>query len=159
MKRCTRCRTDKPLSEFGKDKSRRDGLYPYCRACMRAYMALLKAQPKHRDRARAYDRKRNAERRKDPAYRAYKRAYERLRKLRMQTNGKCELVTVAQLLARDGDNCSLCGQPLGSDVTLEHNTPLSRGGTHTAANLSLAHLRCNCQKGRLTLAEWRAKRP
>lgn len=35
MKICSRCRQEKPLSEFTKDKSRKDGLYLNCRECER----------------------------------------------------------------------------------------------------------------------------
>lgn len=40
-KHCQRCVTDKDESEFGCDRSRPDGLYPYCRPCARQF---------HRDR-------------------------------------------------------------------------------------------------------------
>lgn len=33
MKRCSKCKVEKPRSEFGKDKRRPDGLYPQCREC------------------------------------------------------------------------------------------------------------------------------
>jgi hypothetical protein len=33
MKRCARCGQTKPLSEFHKNKSRRDGVQTYCRPC------------------------------------------------------------------------------------------------------------------------------
>jgi 5-methylcytosine-specific restriction endonuclease McrA len=32
-KTCSRCKTDKPVSDFGKDNNRQDGLYPYCKQC------------------------------------------------------------------------------------------------------------------------------
>jgi hypothetical protein len=34
-KRCLKCREVKPLSDFYRDTSRKDGLYPYCRECTR----------------------------------------------------------------------------------------------------------------------------
>jgi hypothetical protein len=33
IKRCTRCGKDKDEAEFGADKSRADGLFPWCRSC------------------------------------------------------------------------------------------------------------------------------
>lgn len=33
MKRCARCRLEKPLELFGNSKSRRDGKHPYCKDC------------------------------------------------------------------------------------------------------------------------------
>ena len=46
--------------------------------------------------------------------------------------------------ARDGGEfCHWCGFPLGNDITIEHLTPLSQGGTNELANLALVHRRCN----------------
>ena len=45
-------------------------------------------------------------------------------------------------------HCCICGNELDhSDITLEHLTPLSRGGTYAWENLSLAHRRCNNNRG------------
>jgi hypothetical protein len=41
--------------------------------------------------------------------------------------------------------CALCGQP-GAD-TVDHITPVSRGGTNELANLQPAHRSCNRAKG------------
>lgn len=38
MKRCARCREWKGQTAFSADKSRKDGLQPYCKACNRAYL-------------------------------------------------------------------------------------------------------------------------
>ena len=34
---CSKCKTEKPVAEFGKDRSRSDGLRSYCRQCQRDY--------------------------------------------------------------------------------------------------------------------------
>lgn len=34
MKHCSRCNSDKPLTDFRKDATRKDGKYPYCAACL-----------------------------------------------------------------------------------------------------------------------------
>ena len=47
MKHCSRCKTDKPLDEFLKNKARKDGVSVYCRDCTRSYMV-----------AKDYDKKR-----------------------------------------------------------------------------------------------------
>lgn len=36
MRRCTKCTGMRPLAEFSKDKSRRDGLHPWCKTCRSA---------------------------------------------------------------------------------------------------------------------------
>ncbi len=37
MKICTKCKIEKPTSEFHKDKSREDGYYPSCKVCVKEY--------------------------------------------------------------------------------------------------------------------------
>ncbi len=51
--------------------------------------------------------------------------------------------------------CVLCFKPVEfADSSLEHLTPLSRGGTNLYENLGVAHLNCNIRKGAMTLEEW-----
>lgn len=50
-KTCTKCRETKPLNEFGRDKNRRDGLNPWCKACNRANVKRYNAA--HRDEINA----------------------------------------------------------------------------------------------------------
>lgn len=59
------------------------------------------------------------------------------------------------LVERDGDTCSLCGEPveLTKDrrnrlgPTVDHRIPMSRGGAHVWSNVQLAHRACNSSKG------------
>jgi hypothetical protein len=37
VKRCTRCRQDKPAEDFGRNPLKHDGLQPWCRACAASY--------------------------------------------------------------------------------------------------------------------------
>ena len=43
LKTCTKCLCEKPLSEFGKDVSKRDGLRPDCRKCISARQIAWRA--------------------------------------------------------------------------------------------------------------------
>src|SRR5436305_9507873 len=48
MRTCTTCKEEKPLSEFGKDSYKADGLRPYCRKCGSDYSTRWqKANPEH----------------------------------------------------------------------------------------------------------------
>ena len=51
-KKCSKCGESKPLSEFGKDKQREDGLYPQCKDCRRAN--YLKNRGRELQRAKKY---------------------------------------------------------------------------------------------------------
>jgi NAD-dependent SIR2 family protein deacetylase len=64
MKRCSKCGEEKPPTEFRRDRSRKDGRYPQCKACERLwrqenaeYMADYhrRWQQANRDRKRAQD--------------------------------------------------------------------------------------------------------
>lgn len=60
-----------------------------------------------------------------------------------------------EVFRRDGWNCMICGDridptlrnpdPLSASV--DHVIPLSKGGTHSWANVQTAHLSCNMSKG------------
>lgn len=64
-------------------------------------------------------------------------------------------LTVTRLIARDGDRCALCREPLDRKikdgdpraVTLDHVIPTSHGGGTEMANLRLAHAACNETRG------------
>lgn len=63
---------------------------------------------------------------------------------------------VTRLMARDGQDCTICQQPLDRHVkdvfsdayiTFDHITPRAAGGTDHIDNLRLAHAVCNRQRG------------
>lgn len=48
-KRCSRCKQEKPVTGFNKNRSMKDGLYPYCRECQRAYAREYKKKTASRN--------------------------------------------------------------------------------------------------------------
>lgn len=66
-----------------------------------------------------------------------------------------DMLSVQEIAERDGNDCSLCGDPVDMSIkypdrmapTRDHIIPYSLGGTHAPENLRLAHLHCNCRKG------------
>lgn len=46
-----------------------------------------------------------------------------------------------------GGRCFYCGEPVGAGATFDHLIPKAYGGTDAAANIVLAHRRCNRLKG------------
>lgn len=58
-----------------------------------------------------------------------------------------------KLLARDGDECWFCGDPMGDDCTIEHLVPKSDGGKNSLANYALAHGECNRRAANLPLVK------
>jgi len=47
-KLCKRCGTEKPVGDFNNDSSRPDGLWPWCKVCLKAYRDARKPPPKVR---------------------------------------------------------------------------------------------------------------
>ncbi len=60
MKICSRCSIEKSLTEFYKEKRTKDGLYPHCKACHKAYCGNWEAQNSDKVRADDARRKRKA---------------------------------------------------------------------------------------------------
>jgi 5-methylcytosine-specific restriction endonuclease McrA len=61
----------------------------------------------------------------------------------------------ADLARIHGWQCAYCGCVLTeSQATVDHITPLSRGGTHEMGNLALCCQGCNTQKHNKTLPEY-----
>lgn len=61
---------------------------------------------------------------------------------------------VRHLLA-DNPLCDYCNAPLSFAASLDHRTPLARGGRHALDNLAVCCQRCNSVKGVLTEGEFR----
>lgn len=88
---------------------------------------------------------------------------ERRRRLRMRTQRRRALETdpEADLIDRDavGDRdawvCGICGRDVDKSLaypdlrspSLDHVTPLARGGRHILANVRISHLDCNVKRG------------
>lgn len=51
------------------------------------------------------------------------------------------------LLAAQKGRCYVCGMEINSGATVDHITPVARGGTDTPPNYAVAHGHCNGRKG------------
>jgi len=58
-----------------------------------------------------------------------------------------ELVDVARVMLRDQMVCYLCGLVVTRErLSFDHVIPISKGGSHTEANLAVTHRSCNARK-------------
>lgn len=77
-------------------------------------------------------------------------------------NKKFRGLRITQLMARDGENCQICGGKLDRHIkdvlsrdyiSFDHILPRSAGGTSELKNLHLAHQGCNNDRGNDPLVE------
>lgn len=92
----------------------------------------------------------------DQCRRKYRNRYDYVRSdKRLTQNGRRDYsITLARLYLRDKGVCYLCGQQVNMDAnpnandygSIDHVTPVSKGGQHTWGNVRLAHRKCNMAK-------------
>lgn len=76
-----------------------------------------------------------------------RRTINRNRRARIVGNGgKLSKGLDAKLFVLQQGKCACCGLPLGDDYHLDHNMPLTLGGSNTDDNMQLLRKRCNLQK-------------
>lgn len=118
MKICSTCKTDKPLSEFYKNKCGKDGLHGECKPCNRARASLWAKNNKHRVRFNRVKK-------------AYGISSEQYLKLIIEQNNCCDI----------------CKKPLdnGKHTCVDHNhsTGAVRGILCNNCNFILGHAKDN----------------
>lgn len=176
---CTSCFIAKDTDSFPKDKRSSDGRKARCKKCHTAAQnerypeireRVVKRRQDYRDtnteRVRETDRKRyrrNRDERKALALEA-----RHVRRARESVTDFDRGITVKSLRSIHGDNCHFCGVTmmfvrtkrgtyLPTKATIEHLTPISRGGSHTWGNCVLSCHACNLSKGRKTEGEFCAE--
>lgn len=160
-KACPACDppTLKPVSEFSKSKTRKDGLSVYCRACTskksharlhkrRVYARLRNLDPTRRQKQREML---NAWRRAHPMSQR-ELTLRRIARKKAASIGK---VSLKRILERDGMWCYICEHPILSHehIDFDHVVPLSRNGPHSEDNIKISHRGCNRRKGTKLLEE------
>lgn len=88
----------------------------------------------------------------------------RLRRRARLRGVETETIKPLVVFERDGWTCQLCGQPAPRRLlrtssphkpTVDHITPIAKGGTHTYANVQCACSRCNSRKAAKLLGQFR----
>jgi 5-methylcytosine-specific restriction endonuclease McrA len=77
------------------------------------------------------------------------------RRRAIQRGADAEVIYRAQIGERDHWRCGICGRKVDRRLTyphpkspsLDHVVPISQGGQHVAANVRIAHLTCNVNRG------------
>jgi len=173
---CKVCNIGKPLTEYHIDTGGTDGYRAQCKPCRNSYMSGY--YDANRDSRMAYEQHRRTnqaehmraldmaryERHKDKRI-ALATESVHIRRARMMNAEYDKGITGTALRKIHGDKCCYCGVLMdfvrgkrGSikpeRATVEHILPISKGGTHTWANTTLACHRCNVSKNAKTVDEW-----
>lgn len=164
-KRCSGCMRVKSTEQFTRDSSKHDGLRTTCKLCKKASDARWHSRNKmlHNESSRARYRR-------CPEY--YRVAQKRwiaehperaatLSKLNVQRrrarlrNVPCDLTAAEwrDILKKANGRCRYCRKTCGK-LTMDHKIPVSRGGHHTASNITAACGKCNSSKGAKTEKEF-----
>lgn len=85
-------------------------------------------------------------------YRERLKIYSKTRRDRTRT--RIDPKYLDMLRKGQANRCFFCGKDMGETPTLEHLTPVSRGGTNTPHNLVYACKSCNSKKHTSTLEEY-----
>ena len=104
MKTCSKCKEEKPLDQFNRHRSRKDGRQAYCKACRKAYAAS--------EKGKATIAKYNAsDKRRATAVghsTAHRRRYPEKHRARFTVNNA---IRYGKLPAPDTQTCATCGEP------------------------------------------------
>lgn len=150
MKTCPKCSERKPVTEFYKHKTSKDGRHSHCKLCCKQQSRehlvkkreISNAKYSLRKTGRRY-KPRKSDARKTPTLR------HAIRALGYDPTSKPDAsISLHKLYVRAKGICALCHRSIiPKQASLDHKIPLSKGGTHTWGNVQLAHLTCNLRKG------------
>ena len=159
---CSKCKEEKVLSEFNKDRTKQDGLNSCCKVCHRKadkawrennadkvkqYQDKWKEANPEKDKRRKRNwSKRNLVRRK---------VYNQNRIAKKYKNGGSFTAKEWKSLCEKYDNrCLCCGEK--ERLTVDHVVPISKGGTSNIENIQPLCMYCNSSKGNYHPTDYRA---
>jgi 5-methylcytosine-specific restriction endonuclease McrA len=169
MKLCKKCNETKELSCFSKDKTRKDGLQPYCKECTSKYkkkhrtenakkiseyqkeyreknkQSLSKYHKEYLDNGGREVRKRYRQNNPDKI-KALKSNNEHKRR-RAKTESDLTGTEFAFWVDNELKTCVYCGTNCTNNFHVDHIEPLSNNGEHAINNLAISCPTCNLSKG------------
>lgn len=182
MKRCARCRVEHLISDFVKNKTKRDGLHHTCKSCQSVYRLENRARLLAGKRAWYLANREKVLRMSALNYelnklqiRAYQTEYykvnaQSIMKIKKDYRARNpEMVQRWNAIRRGltsehpgtsprlrsillGFPCYICGKP---SEHIDHIYPVSRGGIDEPQNVAPACAFCNLSKHDKTLEEWK----
>ena len=155
---CSKCKIEKEVNEFSKDRQKNDGLRYYCKKCDKKYYQENKEHIKEYQKVWNEENKEHIK--ENPEY--YKKwckdnkdkCKERKRKYRarkINADGNFTEKEFNKTLIFYHYRCCACGIDLTkTDFHRDHIQPLSKGGSDYIKNIQPLCVSCNCSKS----ADW-----
>jgi len=176
MKTCTKCKIEKPYSEYNKDKTKPDGFHPHCKSCIS--IAKKEYAKRNKEKLRQYHKEYRKENKLQLS--KYHKQYlenggrEVRKKYREENKDKIKFLkqnneTVRRRAKQDSDLngpeyrawvtteiklCVYCGVNCSKNFHVDHVEPLNQNGKHELANLAISCPSCNLSKGQKSLLEF-----
>ena len=147
-KKCSRCKEEKPKSEYGVHSNKFDGLNTYCKPCSRA----VQKTPRRKE----IDKKCVVKRKAKDIVRFRCTTFKNNTKKRHESIPPMidELVSLVNEQLPKG--CYYTGDKItGATFGIDHKIPLSRGGTNDLSNLCVVTQPINKAKGNMTDIEFK----
>lgn len=143
---CNKCKQEKDLSKFHKNKTRKDGYSTWCKSCDKEYNRKYYEQNK--DKRHQQVKEWTLEKSKDPEH-YFKR---RIRKYKVYDSINVDELYSHFLLSKE---CEYCHKSLDEySVSFDHRIPLSSGGSKKNENIAFVCIDCNHLKHTRTKEEF-----
>lgn len=166
-KTCRSCNKILHHSNFHKDKSKSDGLCPYCKECKNHKgRELYKKDPDKKKKSVKEYMKRTGEYYRykpyNPQYyssdksKLKKKVRDLKRRVQIRGNDDFKITSrvVQDILDNSNGKCNYCGKDCKENYHIDHIIPVSRGGGNNIDNLCLSCPSCNWSKGNKTAEEF-----
>lgn len=177
MKTCTKCKAEKPFSEFHKHSARPDGLQPFCKICKAKNHSDNREQISAQ-RAKHYSANRKEVLAKQAAYQAankekvaeyqlkyrsanaekYAQNNRNRRARKRNAEGRHTAADIARIFENQRGLCANCHAKLFNSgrqkFHVDHVVPLIKGGSNWPDNLQCLCPQCNNKKRAKDPIEW-----
>ena len=150
QKQCCMCKELKDFSQYSPSKRGRLGLSSYCKPCASKKQLEFYTKEQRRIKTQKY-RDNNRE-----WWRNLHRInqFNRRENIKLASDGTITPQFIEEVY--NSEFCYYCNESTPKKFrTLEHKQPLKRGGKHSANNIVMSCLSCNCSKGKMTEQEFK----
>ena len=170
MKVCSKCKIEKDITMFVRDKTKHDGYRSSCKECRVKSGDDKRFRDRHKNRLANYHREyrelnREETNKNSRDYRSRDRARSRAI-VKNARHKRREIESISNLtgieLKKWSDTqtkiCSYCGEYCKANYEIDHIVPLANGGRHEIENLTISCSPCNKRKNSNEMIVFMAQR-